>query len=197
MKCWVWTSCSGGLTLSFGFFCIWAFINRNLSRYTIIQQRSPKVHNVLHYLEATFERFYQDLKKISFAFSRLLQREQCQIRRYRGFFYTHFLSPSFSFPKCTTYLGKFISDQLSIVGKLWENKNPKDRCAIHHFYSSSPSQLHLSIQWWRHQGRPPPHHSPHPAAHWTACWGCCSLTWADKEFKHPLRETVQLVKSPS
>lgn len=66
--------------------------------------------------------------------------------------------------------------------------------SLHHFFSS-PSQLHLSVQWWRHRSSPLPQLSPQAVAPWTACWGCCSRTWADKEFRHPPRETVQLVRS--
>lgn len=113
---------------------------------------------------------------------------------------TFYLAHLLAVPHTATYhahclLRQLISGQLHTDDKFVENFNPKDRCAIHHFYFSSPSQLHLSLQWWWHHSSPPPHHSPHPADHWTACWGCFSQTWADKEFKHPPRETVQLVKS--
>lgn len=63
------------------------------------------------------------------------------------------------------------------------------------FYLSSPSQLHLSVQWWQHHRSLPLPHSPHLEAHWTACWGCFSQTSADRGFKHPPRETVQPVRS--
>lgn len=66
---------------------------------------------------------------------------------------------------------------------------------------SSTSHQLPSPQWLKHSSSPlrplRPLFQPNPQLEdrWTACWGSCNQTWADKAFRRPPRETVRRVKS--